>query len=36
MWLQALFLCQKFKFSRVIPTYVGKNEDIILFYDWKW
>ena len=24
MWLKALFLCQKFKFSRVIATYVEK------------
>ena len=24
MWLKALFLFQKFKFSRVIATYVGK------------
>ena len=24
MWLKALFLCQKFLFSRVIATYVEK------------
>ena len=36
MWLKALFLCQKFYFSRVIATYVGKNEDIRLFYDCTW
>ena len=36
MWLKALFLCQKFLFSRVIATYVWKNEDIRLFYDCKW
>ena len=36
MWLKALFLCQKFSFSRVIATYVGKNEDIRQFYDCKW
>ena len=36
MWLKALFLCQKFYFSRVIATYVEKNEDIRLFYDCTW
>ena len=36
MWLKALFLFQKFKFLRVIATYVKKNEDIRLFYDCKW
>ena len=36
MWLKALFLFQKFSFSRVIATYVEKNEDIRLFYNCKW
>ena len=36
MCLKALFLCQKIKFSMVIATYVGKNEDIRLFYNCKW
>ena len=31
MWLKALFLFQKFSFSRVIATYVWKNEDNRLF-----
>ena len=36
MWLKALFLFQKFKFSRVIALYVGENEDIRQFYCCKW
>ena len=31
MWLKALFLFQKFKFSRVIPTYVGKMKILDYF-----
>ena len=31
MWLKALFLCQKFKFSRVIATYVGKMKILDYF-----
>ena len=36
MWLKALFLFQKFYFSRLIATYVEQNEDIRLFYDCTW
>ena len=36
MWLKALFLFQKFQFSRVIARSVGKNEDIRQFYDCTW
>ena len=31
MWLKALFLFQKFKFSRVIATYVGKMKILDYF-----
>ena len=31
MWLKALFLFQKFYFSKVIAMSVEKNEDIRLF-----
>ena len=31
MWLKALFLCQKFSFSRVIATYVGKMKILDYF-----
>ena len=36
MWLNALFLFQKFYFSGVIATSCGKNEDIRLFYACAW
>ena len=36
MWLKALFLFQKFYFSRVRAMCVEKNEDIRLFYDCIW
>ena len=31
MWLKALFLCQKFEFSRVIATYVEKMKILDYF-----
>ena len=31
MWLKALFLCQKFYFSRVIATYVEKMKILDYF-----
>ena len=31
MWLKALFLCQKFLFSRVIATYVEKMKILDYF-----
>ena len=31
MWLKALFLCQKFYFSKVIATYVGKMKILDYF-----
>ena len=31
MWLKALFVCQKFYFSRVIATYVEKLKELDYF-----
>ena len=36
MWLKALFLFQKFKFSRVIAMSAEENEDIRQFHDCTW
>ena len=33
MWLKALFLFQKFSFSRVIATYVGKMKILVIAHD---